>query len=156
MDLTEASFQQDGRRVDYRVAGLTAAGRALDAESVPAFEMKLEIEAAPKRRKKSRVGRREKRSRGREKPAPVAKAAKTAKATPVAAPAAVEKALRDWRLAEARRREVPAFRIMSDRTLQAIAAQKPGTMLELLEIPGIGARVAEQYGAQIFRILERG
>ena len=156
VDLTEASFQQDGRRVDYRVAGLTAAGRALDAESVPAFEMKLEIEAAPKRRKKSRVGRREKRSRGREKPAPVAKAAKTAKATPVAAPAAVEKALRDWRLAEARRREVPAFRIMSDRTLQAIAAQKPGTMLELLEIPGIGARVAEQYGAQIFRILERG
>ena len=86
VDLTEASFQQDGRRVDYRVAGLTAAGRALDAESVPAFEMKLEIEAAPKRRKKSRVGRREKRSRGREKPAPVAKAAKTAKATPVAAP----------------------------------------------------------------------
>jgi DNA topoisomerase-3 len=68
----------------------------------------------------------------------------------------VEKALRDWRLAEARRREVPAFRILSDKALQAIAADKPATMRELLEIPGVGARLAEQYGAQIFRILERG
>ena len=61
-----------------------------------------------------------------------------------------------WRLAEARRREVPAFRILSDKSLQAIAAAKPASVRELLEIPGIGARVAEQYGAQIFRILERG
>jgi DNA topoisomerase-3 len=68
----------------------------------------------------------------------------------------VEKALRDWRLAEAKRRGVPAFRILSDKSLQAIAADKPATTRELLEIPGVGARVAEQYGAQIFRILERG
>jgi DNA topoisomerase-3 len=67
----------------------------------------------------------------------------------------VEKALRDWRLAEARRREVPAFRILSDKSLQAIAAEKPLSIRELLEIPGVGARLAEQYGAQIFRILER-
>jgi DNA topoisomerase-3 len=68
----------------------------------------------------------------------------------------VEKALRDWRLAEAKRREVPAFRILSDKSLQAIAAEKPLSIRELLEIPGVGARLAEQYGAQIFRILERG
>jgi DNA topoisomerase-3 len=68
----------------------------------------------------------------------------------------VEKALRDWRLAEAKRRNVPAFRILSDKTLQAIAADKPSSIHELLKIPGIGARLAEQYGAQIFRILERG
>jgi len=40
--------------------------------------------------------------------------------------------------------------------LQAIAADKPSSIRELLEIPGVGARLAEQYGAQIFRILERG
>jgi DNA topoisomerase-3 len=67
----------------------------------------------------------------------------------------VEKALREWRLAEARRREVPAFRILTDRSLQAIAAEKPASMRALLNIPGVGAHVAEQYGAQIFRILER-
>jgi DNA topoisomerase-3 len=145
VEMSEASFEQDGRRVDYRLAGLSAAGRELDATAVPAFEMKLEIEATGKRRRKARTGK----ARKREKAAPPAKAA----APP--GNAAVEKALRDWRLAEARRREVPAFRILSDKSLQAIAAEKPLSIRELLEIPGVGARLAEQYGAQIFRILER-
>ena len=138
VEMSEASFQQDGRRVDYRLAGLTAAGRELDADAVPPFEMKLEIEAGPRRRKKARAAK----PRRKEKAAPPANTT-------------VEKALRDWRLAEARRREVPAFRILSDKSLQAIAAEKPLSIRELLEIPGVGARVAEQYGAQIFRILER-
>ena len=151
VEMSEASFQQEGRRVDYRLAGLSAAGRELDAAAVPAFEMKLEIEATGKRRKKGRAANREKRARQRGKAAPVAAAGNA-----TARNAAVEKALRDWRLAEAKRRAVPAFRILSDKSLQAIAVDKPGTMRELLEIPGIGARLAEQYGAQIFRILERG
>ena len=67
--------------------------------------MALEIEATAKRRKKARAAK----PRKREKAA-------------AAAGAGVEKALRDWRLAEAKRREVPAFRILSDRALQAIAA----------------------------------
>jgi DNA topoisomerase-3 len=139
VEMSAASFQQDGRRVDYRLAGLSAAGRDLDADAVPAFEMKLEIEANGKRRKKARVAK----TRRKEKAAAPAKAG-------------VEKALRDWRLAEAKRRNVPAFRILSDKSLQAIAAEKPLSIRELLEIPGVGARLAEQYGAQIFRILERG
>ena len=148
VEMSEASFEQDGRRVDYRLAALSVAGRALDASAVPEFEMKMEIEAAPRRRKKARTARREKRQAKPAKPQKPARAA-------AAGPTPVEKALRDWRLAEARRRDVPAFRILSDRTLEAIAAAKPSTIRELLEIPGIGARVAEQYGAQIFRILER-
>jgi DNA topoisomerase-3 len=148
VEMSEASFQQDGRRVDYRLAGLTPAGRALDGDAVPPFEMKLEIEATGKRRKKARVAHREKGARKRQTaPAPQ-------KAPPVNA--TVEKALRDWRLAEAKRRAVPAFRILSDKSLQAIVAEKPLSIRELMEIPGVGARVAEQYGAQIFRILERG
>jgi len=137
--MSEASFQQDGRRVDYRLADLTVEGRDLDGTAVPAFEMKLEIEATGKRRKKAR-------------------AAKSRKRAKAAAPAngAVEKALRDWRLGEAKRRGVPAFRILTDKTLLAIASDKPSSIRELLDIPGVGARVAEQYGAQIFRILEQG
>jgi DNA topoisomerase-3 len=142
VEMSDDHFQKDGRRVDYRLAGLSAAGRELDPADVPEFEMKLEIEATGKRRKKARGAHREKASRKREKAAP-------------ASNAGVEKALRDWRLAEAKRRAVPAFRILSDKSVQAIAAAKPATMRELLEIPGIGARLAEQYGAQIFRILER-
>ncbi|MGA2740051.1 MAG: DNA topoisomerase 3 [Bryobacteraceae bacterium] len=138
VEMSEASFQQDGRRVDYRLAQLSAVGREMDPEAAPAFEMKLEIEGTAKRRKKGR-------------------AAKVRRKEKAAAPAngGVEKALRDWRLAEAKRRAVPAFRILSDKSLQAIAAEKPLSIRELLEIPGVGARLAEQYGAQIFRILER-
>jgi DNA topoisomerase-3 len=146
VELSDATFQQDGRRVDYHVAALSEAGREMDASAVPRFEMKLEIEAAPKKRKKARATKR----RVREKAAPLPK-----QAAPPVSNAAVEKALRDWRLAEARRRALPAFRIFTDRTLQAIAAQKPATMRELLEIPGVGPRLAEQYGAQIFGILAR-
>jgi DNA topoisomerase III len=142
VEMSEASFQQDGRRVDYRLAAPSAAGRDLDAhleaDAVPPFEMKLEIVAAGKRRRKTRAAK----PRKREKSAAPANAG-------------VEQALRDWRLAEAKRRSVPAFRILPDKSLQAIVAQRPLSIRELLEIPGIGARAAEQYGAQIFRILER-
>ncbi|HUO27988.1 MAG TPA: HRDC domain-containing protein, partial [Bryobacteraceae bacterium] len=142
IELSEASFQQEGRRVDYRLAALTAAGRDLDASPAPAFEMKLEMEVSPKRRRKARKGK----AAGK-----VKKPAK-AKTQPSLG---VEKALRDWRLAEAKRREVPAFRILTDRALEAIATEKPATIRELLEIPGVGPRVAEQYGAKIFQILAR-
>jgi RecQ family ATP-dependent DNA helicase len=145
VELTEASFERDGRRVDYRVAGLTEAGRALDESAVPPFEMKLEIEASPRRRKKARGAKAKAR-----KPEKAKKA--EAKAAP-RADAALEKALRDWRLAEAKRRSVPAFRILTDKALQTIASERPASIRELLEIPGVGPRVAEQYGAQIFRIL---
>ena len=147
VELSEASFQQDGRRVDYRLAALTAAGRELEG-AVPPFEMKQEIEATPKRRKKARAAK----ARAREKKSAGAKPGAPAPA----GNAGLEKALRDWRLAEARRRAVPAFRILSDRALLAIATEKPESIRELLEIPGVGPRLAEQYGAQIFGIISRG
>jgi DNA topoisomerase-3 len=69
---------------------------------------------------------------------------------------ALEEALRAWRLAEAKRRNVPAFRIMSDPALRAIAAKRPGTARELLAVPGIGINIVEKYGAQLYRILHEG
>jgi DNA topoisomerase-3 len=63
--------------------------------------------------------------------------------------------LRNWRLAEAKRRGVPAFRIFSDRTLRAIASNRPMTAGELLSIPGMGITGVEKYGHQIYRILDK-
>jgi DNA topoisomerase-3 len=64
-----------------------------------------------------------------------------------------EAALRAWRLAEAKRRGVPAFRILSDRTLRALATSRPATSEDLLDVPGIGSSIMEKYGASIFRVL---
>ena len=63
-------------------------------------------------------------------------------------------ALRAWRLAEARKLGVPAFRILTDKTLHEIVERRPSTAAELLAISGIGIRAVEKYGRQIYRILE--
>ena len=65
----------------------------------------------------------------------------------------VEDALRQWRMAEAKRRGVPAFRIFSDQVLKAVAARRPATAAELLAIPGLGISTVEKYGAQLYRLL---
>ena len=72
---------------------------------------------------------------------------------PTLADASTAQALRDWRLAEAKRRGVPAFRILTDAALRAIVDARPATARELLALSGIGISFVEKYGSQIFRIL---
>ena len=43
-------------------------------------------------------------------------------------------------------RQVPAYVVFSDRTLQAMTARRPGTQRELLEVHGVGQRKLEEYG----------
>ena len=54
------------------------------------------------------------------------------------------------------RGRAPAFRVLSDRTLHAIAAARPLTDAQLLEVPGIGLKLAQKYGKQIFRVVSAG
>ncbi len=70
-------------------------------------------------------------------------------------PALVE-ALKAWRLAEARRRRVPAFRILTDRVLGAIAALRPEDSQALMAIQGVGPKLVERYGAQLLALVGRG
>jgi hypothetical protein len=58
--------------------------------------------------------------------------APTLKRTPSSMESSVEEALRSWRLQEARRRGVPAFRIFSGQTLRAIAQTCPAKAAELI------------------------
>jgi DNA topoisomerase-3 len=62
-------------------------------------------------------------------------------------------ALKAWRLAEAKKRSIPAFRILSDKSMAAIADDLPSSEAELLEVAGIGPKLVEKYGAQILRIV---
>ena len=67
--------------------------------------------------------------------------------------ARVEAALRAWRLVEARRRGLQAFRIFNDRTLRSLVASRPATNQELLAIPRIEFSILEKYGKDIYRVL---
>ena len=55
------------------------------------------------------------------------------------------------RLADAR--GVPAFVIFSDATLLAMAAMRPSSPAELLEVPGVGPHKLESYGAAFLAAL---
>jgi len=61
--------------------------------------------------------------------------------------------LKAWRLAEARRQAVPAYVILHDATLAEIARREPRDLDALGEIPGIGARKLERYGAALLEVL---
>src|SRR5207245_1959401 len=61
--------------------------------------------------------------------------------------------LRAWRTEEARSRALPAYIIMSDLTLRALAARRPQSRDALLAVPGIGPAKAEEYGAALLDIL---
>jgi DNA topoisomerase-3 len=160
VELQDASFEKDGRRIDFKRVNLTAQGRAVEDRAALAFSVTEPVEGEPKARTRSK--------RGKQRPVREPKRAKRdVPLVPVPARAAgpperqpraesddrVQQALRAWRLAEAKRQAVPAFRILADKTLEAIASEKPETAGELLSIPGIGLRTVEKYGAAIFRIL---
>ena len=138
--VTEAVFEKDGKQIPFRKVRLTAAAAELDGTVPAGFLMREAV--SPSKRK--------------------AKKKKPAAAKPKASKSQIEagldgriaEALRAWRLGEARRRAVPAFRILTDKALQAIAVARPGSESELLTIPGIGAATVKKYGTKIFRLLD--
>jgi superfamily II DNA helicase RecQ len=151
--LSDAVFEKDGKQIPYRTVRLTETGLAADATTPIDFVMKDGVAALAKRKRKKQAA-------AKEKPKPRAAKVETAatpkkKRAPARDDSRVEEALRTWRLSEARKRGVPAFRIFTDKALHAIAERRPATAAELLAIPGIGISAIEKYGQQIYRILEQ-
>jgi ATP-dependent DNA helicase RecQ len=70
--------------------------------------------------------------------------------------AAVSDALRAWRIEQARRRGVPPYVILHDRTLDAIASLLPSSRDELLSLPGIGPAKLDAYGDTILALVAAG
>ncbi len=60
--------------------------------------------------------------------------------------------MRAWRLAEARRQELPPYVIFHDATLLEIARRRPLALSALAGIPGVGRSKLERYGAAIVAI----
>ncbi|KIG15645.1 DNA topoisomerase III [Enhygromyxa salina] len=74
---------------------------------------------------------------------------------PRAAGGAVLEALQQWRLAQARTKGVPAFRILSNKQLIALATSPVHDLESLRAVPGIGAKTIERYGSALVRVLGR-
>jgi ATP-dependent DNA helicase RecQ len=63
--------------------------------------------------------------------------------------------LKEWRRQEAADNEVPAFTICSNRTLRALAVERPGTLSALERIHGIGPAKLEAYGSALLAVLSK-
>ena len=68
--------------------------------------------------------------------------------------AAVDEALRAWRLERSRGDDVPAYVVASNATIRAIAVARPATLAALAKVDGIGPTKLELYGDEILAILE--
>ena len=66
----------------------------------------------------------------------------------------VEQALRAWRSERSRRDGMPAFIVLHDRTLIAIAVARPSSLAALRRVEGIGPAKLEQYGDEILAVLD--
>ncbi len=76
--------------------------------------------------------------------------------TPVTGEAGpVEAALRLWRSEVARREGVPAYVILNDRELGAVAERAPATLTELSACKGMGPIRLDRWGADILAIVEQ-
>jgi ATP-dependent DNA helicase RecQ len=69
-----------------------------------------------------------------------------------AADAPFFEALRAWRAEKAREQGVPAYVILHDRTLLELAAQRPQSTGDLMQVAGIGLAKAERYGASLLAL----
>jgi ATP-dependent DNA helicase RecQ len=61
--------------------------------------------------------------------------------------------LRKWRKGRAQELDVPAFVILSDRTLRGIATRRPSSLEELSGVYGIGQAKLEQFGAEVLQVV---
>jgi DNA topoisomerase-3 len=146
---TQASFERDGETIRYRRIAITRKGSRADADTLEAARMVKEEPAAPRA---SRSGTRTRRKRG---------AGGTTRRTPIeldgdstADPRVIE-ALREWRLAEAKSKRIPAFRVFSNKVLLALAEARPASEEDLLAIKGVGNALVRKYGERLLSLLRR-
>ena len=71
----------------------------------------------------------------------------------VDAPKALVEALRNFRRDEAKARSIPAFRVLTDRVLYALASERPTSEAELLRVHGVGPALSKKYGPELLRIM---
>jgi superfamily II DNA helicase RecQ len=60
--------------------------------------------------------------------------------------------LKAWRSAEAKRLGVPAYVVLHDRTLNALAQVRPRNPNQLLAVDGMGPAKVEKFGAAILEM----
>ncbi len=136
--VTSETFEKDGKTIPFQRAHITTEGHA----TAHASGMKMVATPERSRSKRTRKGR-------------AARASADTNRELTGDEAALETALRAWRTKEAKKRGVPAFRILTNQTLLGIAVARPKDEDELLDVSGIGPALLEKYGRALLSIVAR-
>jgi superfamily II DNA helicase RecQ len=147
IEIEEATFEKNGEVLRFRKVMLTDAG--LDVRPTTPLELLLAdgtveefgSSAAPPRSSKPPKSTARK---------PAAVEALPPQPTPASEALAAQ--LREWRTAEAKRLGFPAYLVLHDRTLQAVAMARPASPAQLLAIDGIGPAKVERFGEAILKL----
>ena len=143
--IMDQSFEKDGRKIEYQKAMLTPKGRKASVEIFTEIEI-LEVTAAAFTRSGASAG------------GSTAKTTKTTKRSGSNAKSPQRKGLmnRDlaetlkaWRLQVAKDASIPAYRVLTNASIDELATYSPQSTKELENIRGIGPAKVKQYGKAI-------
>ena len=149
--MESAEFEKDGEVIRFRKVRLTARG----LEVRPSTPLPLLISDGVVDEFGSHRGST---SRAMKPKSTVTKSANESAAPTklTAEQEALSARLKEWRAAEAKKLGVPAYMVLHDRALKAIAVVRPANPRQLLEIDGIGPAKAEKFGAAILGLSGAG
>jgi len=147
LGLREDMFEKDGKVIRFRRADLEPHARSVLHDN----RLLLDVDAPdPRGRAKTKPPKKRKR-----KSPDKAKGKGQKPGAPLSTPVdpAVEARLRQWRQRTAKARGVPAFVILDDKTIQAIACVQPTTLAALLQVKGVRPKLVEKHGAAILGLV---
>ena len=144
VEIEDAEFEKDGETIRFRKVRLTEAG--MEVRRTTQLELLISDGIVGALVGSSGVGSRKQKSPAGKN---AVKAGGSADAKLSAADEVLAAKLREWRAAEAKRMQVPAFVVMHDRTLNAVATARPKNPRQLLEVIGMGPAKVEKFGVAI-------
>lgn len=147
IEIFQSEFEKDGKKISFRKIHLLAGGKSAKGKDLA----EIEIDGDPMGSARSGASRTKKKlkSLGERSNRSSAPARTPDDPTLASELPKLFEDLRAWRLAEARKKGVPAFRILSDRVLYAICEERPGDEGALLQVPGMGPKLVAQYGKDL-------
>jgi RecQ family ATP-dependent DNA helicase len=150
--IEDDEFEKNGERIRFRKVRLTHVGQ--DRGSAAPQSLLISDGIAEEFRTLTATATRSRQRKPGNQPA--AKAQSDVPAVPTHEMEGLAARLRQWRSAQAKRLGVPAYVVLHDRTLNAVALARPASPAQLVSIDGIGPAKVEKFGADILQLCASG
>ena len=148
-------FEKEGKSITFLRLSVTPQGKNVKGEALSSLQVPAKT-ATRKPGAKSRTNSKSRTtptSQSQSQPKPKPKSNSSSKRGDAPRTSRVDAALRAWRKDEAAKKRVPAFRIMTDKTLQGVALARPEDETALLAIFGVGPSLVAKHGEKILQIV---